>query len=834
MKKDNGITLIALIITIIIIVLLATISINAAIGDDGILNRALSTREKEHMNLATQEIQDAVRRMEYYEITNADVGLTIDNIFSMSTLQKYLAGKLNGLYKKNDEYIIYYTNDNGTYTLGITDGEITTAEYGIMLFENTINMIQMDVNASSQLFSEYGMTTWIFSDDVGNGTSQYSSIVQLNPDGTFKKIASGTVKIKGWNEDRTKYIEITIVDEIPQLEPITVADSGDDGTNTPIVEDTSDDTDDEPVPPERRITAGEYIYDGYQVGDNVYVAVNTPRKSAIIVAYGEGTGAFKNQTYTYDGGETRYYLKSFLSMTLKDGCYYDENGSIYFDGIDEITTLQIQDGVTEFTNKAFWNFTNVKFLTIPSTVTKYGGEQVFGHGSVGKNYTQYGMSNVDTIYWNANEITDYSAYAHYHTGVKNFVIGNNVVKLQDKILYYCQNITSLNIPSNVNSIGEMALAYCGGLSTITFNEGLETIGSWCINCTGLSSVSLPNSLRSIGNRGIYNNNLIGNINLGNGVEVLGDYCLQANDLVSEITIPSSVKIIGKGILSGSLTKIYYNAVNATYNISGDLDNAPGIVYNYVVSSNQYARYANDDDYNHVEIRQNGPNQRIVYTYRVVPRFTTHSHYNYYGGGNHVIVYEYYDHLVQGNSYYDSHYQRFVYTYYYSVEGRKTTNHSDVKLYIYDFEQISNNSVTEIVVGDGVEQIPNGIFKGLNALTTVTIPDSCKKIGSDAFKDCVSLTNLSIGNGLESISNKAFKNCVSLRNISLPNSINMIGNDAFENCYGMQTINIDNTEGSIDHSPWGMILQSNAGDKTYTYRGEEITMYAPGVVINYTD
>jgi len=50
---------------------------------------------------------------------------------------------------------------------------------------------------------------------------------------------------------------------------------------------------------------------------------------------------------------------------------------------------------------------------------------------------------------------------------------------------------------------------------------------------------------------------------------------------------------------------------------------------------------------------------------------------------------------------------------------------------------------------------------------------------------------------------------------------------------MQTINIDNTEGSIDHSPWGMILQSNAGDKTYTYRGEEITMYAPGVVINYT-
>ena len=46
MKKNKGITLIALIVTIIIMLILAGISISMLTGQNGILNRAAEAKEK--------------------------------------------------------------------------------------------------------------------------------------------------------------------------------------------------------------------------------------------------------------------------------------------------------------------------------------------------------------------------------------------------------------------------------------------------------------------------------------------------------------------------------------------------------------------------------------------------------------------------------------------------------------------------------------------------------------------------------------------------------------------------------------------------------------------
>ena len=46
MKKNKGITLIALVVTIIVLLILAGISINMLTGQNGILNRAAEAKEK--------------------------------------------------------------------------------------------------------------------------------------------------------------------------------------------------------------------------------------------------------------------------------------------------------------------------------------------------------------------------------------------------------------------------------------------------------------------------------------------------------------------------------------------------------------------------------------------------------------------------------------------------------------------------------------------------------------------------------------------------------------------------------------------------------------------
>ena len=51
-KKQKGITLIALVITIIVLLILAAVTINALSGDNGILKRATEAKQKTRRNYA--------------------------------------------------------------------------------------------------------------------------------------------------------------------------------------------------------------------------------------------------------------------------------------------------------------------------------------------------------------------------------------------------------------------------------------------------------------------------------------------------------------------------------------------------------------------------------------------------------------------------------------------------------------------------------------------------------------------------------------------------------------------------------------------------------------
>lgn len=57
MKKQNGITLIALVITIIVLLILAGITISLTVGQRGILNRAQEAG-KNYQNAAAKEDED--------------------------------------------------------------------------------------------------------------------------------------------------------------------------------------------------------------------------------------------------------------------------------------------------------------------------------------------------------------------------------------------------------------------------------------------------------------------------------------------------------------------------------------------------------------------------------------------------------------------------------------------------------------------------------------------------------------------------------------------------------------------------------------------------------
>ena len=69
MKNKRGITLIALVLTVIIMIILAGISFNALVGDNGILSNVMTAKEKQEDQGAKEELQLAwsARMSKFYE-----------------------------------------------------------------------------------------------------------------------------------------------------------------------------------------------------------------------------------------------------------------------------------------------------------------------------------------------------------------------------------------------------------------------------------------------------------------------------------------------------------------------------------------------------------------------------------------------------------------------------------------------------------------------------------------------------------------------------------------------------------------------------------------------
>ena len=89
LKKNGGITLIALVITIIVLLILAGISIAMLSGDNGVLNRASQSSVKNQLGSFNDAVSLFVsdKTTEYYEQAYVEQNETV----AKETLDKYLA-----------------------------------------------------------------------------------------------------------------------------------------------------------------------------------------------------------------------------------------------------------------------------------------------------------------------------------------------------------------------------------------------------------------------------------------------------------------------------------------------------------------------------------------------------------------------------------------------------------------------------------------------------------------------------------------------------------------------------------------------------------------------
>lgn len=100
-----------------------------------------------------------------------------------------------------------------------------------------------------------------------------------------------------------------------------------------------------------------------------------------------------------------------------------------------------------------------------------------------------------------------------------------------------------------------------------------------------------------------------------------------------------------------------------------------------------------------------------------------------------------------------------------------------------------DKVKNLVVGDGVTNIPAHYCRECVNLITVDLPSTIESIGHDAFADCDKLDDIGIPYGIVKIGDRAFKNCHSLKNIDMPVTLKEIGKEAFTGCENLESVRL---------------------------------------------
>lgn len=82
----------------------------------------------------------------------------------------------------------------------------------------------------------------------------------------------------------------------------------------------------------------------------------------------------------------------------------------------------------------------------------------------------------------------------------------------------------------------------------------------------------------------------------------------------------------------------------------------------------------------------------------------------------------------------------------------------------------HTKITEIIIEDGMEIVPEEAFTDCKGVTKITLPGSVRKISFNAFRGCERLTSVVLSEGLEELDSTAFRFCYDLSELHFPASL----------------------------------------------------------------
>ena len=186
-KEMKGITLVALVITIVVLLILAGVSINTVLGDDGIIKKAKETAEATKRASAEEEMNRLV--LEYQLASNDE---TLESFLQ----EKVTEGRIDGVTDNGDGTITITKKVEGKdYTITVKKPVAPTPSVKV----GAIRVVSDSTGAGSSLgeaSTRKGTTLYIMIEStISGGTTTVSPQVPyaVTENGTYKFTVTGTV-----------------------------------------------------------------------------------------------------------------------------------------------------------------------------------------------------------------------------------------------------------------------------------------------------------------------------------------------------------------------------------------------------------------------------------------------------------------------------------------------------------------------------------------------------------------------------------------------------------------------------------------------------------------
>ena len=331
----------------------------------------------------------------------------------------------------------------------------------------------------------------------------------------------------------------------------------------------------------------------------------------------------------------------------------------------------------------------------------------------------------------------------------------------------CSGLAAVVIPASVKTIGANAFAGCNRISSITIPQGVEEIGrSAFANCSNLSRVDLPEGITEIKESTFSLCGNLASIDIPKGCTSIGEGAFSQCSKLSSITIPEGVINIGESVFFDCKSLQSITLPNSVSNMG----------YGVFRNCSSLASFTIPDSMKNIGSYAFSGCSGLMDVYVKDINVWCNIEFGGYESNP----------LVNGGNLY--------------LNGESVTEliipDGITVINKYAFEGFSN--LTSVILPSGLISINEGAFYECSRLTSITIPESVTSIGNDAFGFCSSLTLFEIPQSVTSIEGSAFRHCSSLTSINIPEGVISIGASTFSNCVNLISVTIPSSVTSVGY------------------------------------